>query len=140
MTTPTTANSLTPSVEPFDPRRFLGVILVAAGLNLVIFALAKMTDAAMTIDSPAYDTISWVMVGLSTFIPLTIAGLVTFFVSRRRPGFRHLAQLLGLGVALISIVGPFAVADDMGTALALAAMHLVVGAAWYLAVAAPSSR
>ncbi|GAA0842519.1 DUF6069 family protein [Streptosporangium amethystogenes subsp. fukuiense] len=51
-------------------------------------------------------------------------------LARRRPAVRTWASWGGLALALVSAATPFTVSSDTLTSLALAAMHLVVGAAW----------
>lgn len=123
------------AADPFSLVRLALVAVAAAIANALVFAVGSAAGASMSIDSPGYSQIALAMAVLATLIPLLLAGAVTWFIARRRPAFRRIAQWLGLAVALASIASPFFVAQDTATAFTLAAMHLVAGAAWFFGVA-----
>jgi hypothetical protein len=74
-----------------------------------------------------------VAVVLSTLIPLAVGLLVTGLVARRAP--RGVPAVRGLGVllAVASTASPLVADADGTTRAVLAAMHLVVGAAYWTA-------
>ncbi len=117
--------------RPFDPATFIGATAIATVLNLLIFWVGKSAGAAMTLESGAYDTITWTMVGSATLVALALGGMVTWIVSPRWPAFFRIALWGGLAVALVSLASPFLVADDIRTAVSLAAMHVVGATAWF---------
>lgn len=134
-TSPATPVGAAVAARPFGLGRHAIFAVAAAAANALVFTIGSGAGASMSIDSPGYSQITLVMSALATLAPLLIAGLVTWLIARKRPGFRRVAQWLGLAVAVLSIVSPFIVAIDMATAISLAAMHVFAGAAWFLGVA-----
>ncbi|PUB27674.1 hypothetical protein C8K30_104121 [Promicromonospora sp. AC04] len=126
--------------RPFRPAVLAGGTVLAAVVNLSAFWIATVAGAAMQVTTPGYQGISWPLVLVASIVPATAAGVVTWFVSRRRPGFRRWARGLGVGLALLSIVSPLFVASDPQTAIALAVMHLSVAAAWFIGLAPTRPR
>jgi hypothetical protein len=109
--------------------------VIAAAINLIIYAIGKAANASMTIASGAYSSINAVMVAAFTLVPILLAGFVTYLIARRRPAFRGWARWLGVGLAVLSIPSPLVLANDTRTGLTLAAMHIVAGTAWLIASA-----
>lgn len=137
--TPTTEARPSTKAGPFSLARLGLVAVIAAIANALVFVIGSAAGASMSIDSPAYSQITLVMATFATLAPLLIAGVVAWLIARKFPGFRRVAQWLGLAVALLSMISPFVVAQDTATAISLAAMHLVAGAAWFLGVARRSN-
>lgn len=119
--------------RPYSLTRLTVLALAAAAANALVFLIGSAAGASMRINSAGYSQITLLLSVLATLAPLLIAGIITKLIARKRPGFGRVAQWLGLGVALLSMVSPFIVAEDAATAFALAAMHVVVGAAWFFA-------
>lgn len=136
----TTTPAAAAGARPFRYGRLAIIAVIAAVANALVFAVGSAAAASMSIDSPAYSQITLVMSALATLVPLLLAGAVTWLIARRFPGFRRIAQWAGLAVALLSMISPFVVAQDTATAFALAAMHLVAGAAWFFGVASTGRR
>lgn len=109
--------------------RLLTATVIAVVADLLVFAAASAAGATWRIDAP-YD-INAVVVAVATAVPLLAAGAIVSVLARRRPAVRRWAAWAGLGLALVSAVMPFVVSSDASTSLALAAMHLIVGAAWF---------
>lgn len=126
--------------RPFGLGRLAIIAVAAAAANALVFVIGSAAGASMGIDSPAYSEITVVMSVFATLVPLLIAGAVTWLIARPWPTFHPIARWLGLAVALLSMASPFLVSQDAATAIALAAMHLVAGAAWFLALGAPRTR
>ncbi len=124
---------------PFRYARLAIVAAVAAVANALVFVIGEVAGASMSINSPAYSQITLVMSAIATLLPLLIAGGATWLIARRVPAFRRIARVLGLAVALLSMISPFVVAQDLVTAISLAAMHLVAAAAWFVGTA-PRTR
>jgi hypothetical protein len=88
----------------------------------------------MTVSTPAATIIGPSLVIVASIVPLSLAGIVTWLIARRRPAFRVLAARIVAVVAVLSAIAPFVMAVDFGTGLTLAVMHLVVGGAFQIAV------
>lgn len=121
--------------SPFSLGALVAAAVVAAVANAVIFAISAASGAVMSVESPSYAEITLVMVIAASLVPLLVAGGVTWLIARRFPGFRRVAQWLGLAVAVASIASPIVATSNTATVVALAAMHLVSGAAWFVALA-----
>lgn len=134
-TTPATAAGAAVAARPFRLGRHAIFAVAAAAANALVFTIGSGAGASMSIDSPGYSQITLALSIVATLAPLLIAGLVTWLIAGRRPGFRRIAQWLGLAVAVLSIISPFIVAMDTATAVSLAAMHVFAGAAWFFGVA-----
>ncbi|WP_045746877.1 DUF6069 family protein [Actinoplanes rectilineatus] len=117
-----------------DPLR-IGVATVAAVVaNLAIFWIADAAGASLEIDAP-YDLTAFAVI-LSTAVPLLLASAVVLYVLVPRfPAAHRWLAWGGAAFALVTAAMPFTVAEDTGTAVALALMHVAVGAAWLFAVA-----
>lgn len=135
--TPAASAGTAERTHPFALGRLVVVAVIAAAVNAAVFGIGSAAGASMTIDSPAYSQITLVMTVVATLVPLLLAGVVTWAISRKSPGFRRVALWLGLAVALLSIVSPFVVGNDAATIASLVAMHLVAAAAWGVSVAGP---
>jgi len=131
----TTATIPTTRSSPFSRRRLLAVAVIAAVVNVVAFLIGSAAGATMTVSSPQEMQIPVVVVIVATLVPLLLAGIVTWLIAKRVPAFRTVARWVGTIVALISVVEPFLVTDDTTTAVSLAVMHIVGGAAWFVALA-----
>ncbi|GAA2213826.1 hypothetical protein GCM10009850_092890 [Nonomuraea monospora] len=112
------------------PVRLLIATAAAVVANLVIFAAASPVGATWQIEAP-YD-ITPVVVGGASAVPLLVGGVIVPVLARWHAVLRAWIVWGGLGLALVSAVSPFAVSDDLPTSVALAVMHLVVGAAWVI--------
>lgn len=119
------------TTTPFHLRRHAALALGATAANAVVHVAGSALGASMHIDSPAYDTITLPLTIGATAVPLLLAGLAAWLVARPMPVVRPVTRWAGLVVAALSIASPFVVADDLATALSLATMHVVAGAAWF---------
>ena len=130
----TTATTRTTRSSPFSRRRLLVVAVIAAVLNVVVFVIGSAAGGSMTVTSPQEMQIPFVVVIVATLVPLLIAGLITWSISKRASTFRSFARWAGTIVALVSVIEPFLVTEDSTTAVTLAVMHIVGGAAWFVAL------
>lgn len=119
------------TTAPFRLRRHTLLALGATAANAAVHLAGSALGASMHIDSPAYDTITLPLTIGATAVPLLLAGLAAWLLAHPLPVVRPVARWAGLVVAVLSIASPFVVADDLATALSLAAMHVVAGAAWF---------
>lgn len=139
-TTATTSASTIPATRPFSPSRFAITAGVAAILNLITYGTVSAAGASMIVTAPTVQEIPPVLTVIATLVPMAIAGLVTWFVARRRPGFRRFAAWSGLAVGILTAASPMASAGDAATGMALGFMHVVVGVAWFVAVRSSPSK
>jgi hypothetical protein len=126
MTSVLTSTRLTPPIWA----RALLAGAAAAAINLVVFAVASAAGASMVITAPQQMTIPWVAVIFASVAPLAIAGVVTWALARRWPRIRVPFAWAGLVVAALSSLAVLS-AGDVTTAIALAAMHVITGVAWF---------
>jgi len=119
--------------RPFAPGRFASAVAIALVVNAVVFWVGSAAGASMIVTQPASTQVTVVVVVIATVAPLVLAGVATWFIALRKPRFRAVASWLGLALAVASAPGPLLVAADLSTGLALGAMHLVAGAAWFIA-------
>lgn len=107
--------------------------VIAAALNLSVFAIATSAGASMEMTAPQQMTIAWPAVIGASILPLAVAGVVTWLLARRWPRVRTVFAWLGLAVAVLSSLAVLS-AGDVPTAIALGAMHVLTGAAWAVAL------
>ncbi|MEV7526217.1 DUF6069 family protein [Streptomyces sp. NPDC091371] len=102
----------------------------AAAVNLLIFAIAKLADASLTVvNGPDEHPITLGGVIGSSVIPLVIGTGAALLLSLWKPVFLRIAQYVGGGLALLSVAGPLSSDADGGTVAALSLMHLTLGLA-----------
>ena len=111
--------------------RTAGATAAALAANLLLFGVATVLGVSFRVSSP--EPITVLTVGLFTVVPLALAALVVRIVEGRRPGFQRVAAWAGAAFAIVTVAGSITAAGDYATASTLAAMHLVVGAAWFTA-------
>lgn len=129
-----TQHAVAARVSPFDRRRFAVAVLVAAVMNAAVYTIGRGFGGSMIVTSPNSLEISVLVVLVATIVPLTLAGVATWFIARRRPGIRRWAAWIGAAVAILSAPSPLLVAADPATGIALAVMHVVAGIAWFIAL------
>lgn len=122
---------------PITPGRVVIGSLSALVVNLAIFAIA--TSAGVSFDMASSQPTNAYVVAAASLLPIVIGAAVVTLVARRRPGFRRFASWAGLAFAIVTCAGSFGASGDVPTALALSAMHVVVGLTWFLTVK-PSGR
>jgi hypothetical protein len=103
--------------------------VLAAAVNLVIYAIARAADAALVIrqEGSADHGITAAGVVFSSTVPLLAGTALAVLLALAWRGFLRLAQVLGGGFGIVSAVGPLTGAPDTGTKIGLALMHVVVG-------------
>lgn len=128
-----TAGNAKPSTAS-DPLR-IGLATVAAVIvNVLILLIGDAAGASLEIDAP-YDLNAFAVI-LSTAVPLLAASAVVVYVLvPRYPAAHRWLAWGGAAFALLTAAMPFTVAEDTGTAVTLALMHVAAGAAWLVAVA-----
>ena len=115
---------------------------LATVINLLILLAARAADASLVLREPgaADHPITAGGVIFSSVVPMTGGILLATLLARRWPGVLRLAQLVGGGLALLTVAGPLTSGTDGVTRTALVAMHLVVGVTVVLALEAIRRR
>ena len=124
------------AMSPLWQRAGLGA-LIAVLLNITIFAIGRGADASFRVEfgngaKPMQVGIGNVM--LSSALPLAVASGVTAAVASRTARFVSTLQLAAIVITLASLAIPLGADTDTLTKVSLAAMHVVVGCAYVLAV------
>lgn len=106
-----------------------GIALVG---NLLLLGIAAIADVDLTVRSGGtVMEIGVLAVAASTLLALVIGGLVTVLAARRSPRAPGLLAWVGLAVAVVSLAAPLNADATVGTRVALSAMHLLAGFAWW---------
>lgn len=138
--TETTVSPVTTRRGGVGLRRLLISVGVAVALNLAVLAVLALVGADLDVVVPAGPgaiTIDAVAVIVSTAVPLLVAGLIAYAITRRFPGLRRWAAWAGLALAVASLIAPLSLEADGATRAGLAVMHIVAGVAWFVALIAP---
>lgn len=104
----------------------------ALGANLLVFGVGTAAGATWEIAAP--EPVNALMVVVSTLLPFLLAGALTWLVARRFPVAPRWFAWAGLVVGVVSAPVGFLASSDVTTGASLAAMHLVAGVSWFLAV------
>lgn len=116
----------------------------ALGVNLGLLAVGSATGASFAVPDRARPgelmQIGPVPVALSTVLPLVVGFAAAALVARRWPGARRVLAVVAVVVTLASLATPLTADTDAGTRLLLAAMHLVVGAAYLAGLRESAAR
>lgn len=107
----------------------LGVV-AATVVNLLILVIGRAAGASFeVIDAGAVHPVNAGGVITSSVAPMAIGTVLAVLLGLWWPGFVRLAQVVGAGLALLTVAGPLMSDTDTGTQVALSAMHVVVGVA-----------
>ncbi len=136
--------TMNPSEAPSSPARRVqlwrsGLIAmgVATTVNLLLFAASSIAEVSFLIRlsgavDPSAVTVAHVV--LMTMIPFVIGlAVAAVLLGRTRHDLRTVA-MVGAGIALLSLAGPLTVETDTAAIVILAAMHLVTGVAFVVAL------
>ncbi len=105
--------------------------------NLLILLAGRAAGASFEfVDRGTLHVITAVGVITATVPPLVVGTLLAALLGLWWPGFIRLAQVIGGGLALLTVAGPLMTDADSGTRLALAMMHVVLGVAVVLSLEA----
>ena len=105
--------------------------LIATISNLVIFGIGSFAGSAWLAGGL---TIAWFMIIGASVVPLFVGAGVTALLGL---GWKNAAKVMawvGLVFAVVTVPSPFLATPEIGTAIALASMHIVVGIAWFLSL------
>lgn len=130
--TSATSNSVTrlrPAV--LDWWQALGLAAVGATVvNLGVLGVAALAGASLELtDRGAVHAITAGGVIFSSVVPLLVGAALAVLLARWWAPVLRAAQVVGGGLALVSVAGPLLADTDGGTRAALALMHIVVGVA-----------
>ena len=134
----TTATFRTTAPTALGALRVGGIVLAVSVIaNLLVLAIGRLAGAEMDVVRAGTTEpveVGAFMVLFMTVLPLALGTLALAIVSRwGERGWQVLAWF-GLGLGVLTVFMPFTVQASTGTALTLAAMHLVVGAVWFGAI------
>lgn len=116
----------------FPLRRYFVIVAIAVAVNVILYFIGSAVGAAMSVTMAGGQDIGWPEAIIATAVPLALAGTVVWLISRRWPRVLPFVRVIGLVVAAASAAVPAFVAVDPASAVTLAAMHLVAGAAWFV--------
>ena len=125
------------------PLRVLIAIAASIALSLVAFGLATMAGATMLVTTPAAPAPIQIIPGqlvVSLALPMLIVGSLVWWLGRARPAIVRWAAWAGLAVGVLTAASPFSATSNMATAVGLSAMHVIAGAAWFVALLARPRR
>lgn len=126
-----TSSAATAAARPVNLVRLgLGTI-VAVVANLAVFAIASGAGASWSANG---QSVNAALVVIATVIPMAIGGVITALLARRWAGAATVMAWVGLAFAVVSAPAPLFASDDDATKWALAAMHVVTGVAWFVAI------
>lgn len=115
-----------------DARRWGAFTVGALLANLACYAVASVAGATWAVDAPV--AIGPLPIAGTTLLAMGVGALVATRLVRRNARYRSVAAWGGLAFALLTTPSPFFASSDATSSLALAAMHVVTGAAWFLAL------
>lgn len=141
-TTPTTPR--TPTRSPSRPglpwwvAALLGA-LVAAIANVTIWSVARLSGSPVALqDNGAPYPIAVESVAVMSVVPMIVGIGIAALIARWWVGILRVAQVVGSLLAVVTLGGVFS--GDIGTALALTAMHLTSAVVVVLALEAVRNR
>lgn len=120
-----------------DPRVLAVGAVAAIVLNLVTYAIGSAAGATWIVNG---QSITWVMVVLATVVAMAVGGAITYLLTRRWAHAASVMAWVGLAFAVVSAPAPLLSSDDASTGVALAAMHVLTGIVWFVAVRPRPSR
>lgn len=119
---------------PFNYAQVLIAAFGAAVLSAFVYFVGEAAGASMDFSGGLFTHLDFIEVIRFSVLPILVLGLLTWVIGRAKPGFCRVAQWAGVAVVVLAIINPILFAADWATGIALAVMHLIVGASWYLAV------
>lgn len=134
---PTTAASQTRTAQ-VSARRVAIATAAATLANLVVFGIGTAGGATWQAGQPY--PIGWSMVLVASIVPMVLAALVTGLIARRRPGVLTGFAWAGLVFAGLGAPMGYLMGRDLPTGLALGAMHVISGIAWFWAIKPHTAR
>lgn len=110
---------------------------VSVAVNAAVYAAGRAAGVDFVVTSGAEElTVPYGQIALMSFVPVVVGGFVLRIAWRRA----RLVEAVAVIVTVLSLGGPLTMASDAGTGLTLAAMHLVVAAAFLVAAEQAGGR
>ncbi|WP_313810479.1 DUF6069 family protein [Glutamicibacter sp.] len=119
------------------PFNYVQVLIAAFGamsLSVLTFFIAEAAGASMQFSGGAFANLDFIHIIRFTVFPFAILGFLTYVIGKSHPGICRVAQWVGVAVVAVSMVAQFFFAEDLGSAIAVAIMHVIVGVSWFIAV------
>ncbi|MGE3286986.1 MAG: DUF6069 family protein [Pseudonocardia sp.] len=112
--------------------------VLACELVLLVGRAAQASFVLTVPGAPPHAVTAWDVVVAATTLPVGVLVAATF--ARWRRWFLRVGQVVGAALGLLSALGPLTGPTDSGTRLALALMHVLVGAGAVVALGAIGRR
>jgi hypothetical protein len=106
-----------------------GAALIA---NLALFLVGNVNGATWNVGLPF--TIGLPMVAGATVFPMLLGSQVVQVLGKRKPSIIKMAAWLVLVFSIAGSPSGWIASNDLATGLALGAMHVVVGLAWFISI------
>lgn len=103
---------------------------IAASLGLLVVARAAGADLVVQPQGQAAMEVGPLMIVVVIVSAVLVGSLLLVLARRSAPRSWHRLAWAGFALGLVTVVAPFTVQAETGTALALASMHVVTGTAW----------
>jgi hypothetical protein len=105
---------------------------VALLANIVIYLIGSAASATWQVGLPT--TVTLLMVALATAVPMLLGALAVGLISKRWPGVIGLASWVVLVFSIAGAPSGYISSQNAATGVALGAMHVVVGLAWFVSI------
>jgi hypothetical protein len=105
---------------------------IALLTNIVIYLIGSSASATWQVGLPT--TVSLPLVAIATAVPMLLGGLTVGLISKRWPGVIGLSSWAVLIFSIAGAPSGYISSQDAATGVALGAMHLVVGFAWFVSI------
>ena len=106
-----------------------GIALIA---NMGLFLIGNASGATWNAGLPF--AVGLPMVAAATILPMLLGGQIVRLLGKWKPVFIKLAAWLGLVFSIAGSPSGWLASNDVPTGLALGAMHVVVGIAWFFSI------
>lgn len=119
------------------PFNYVQVVIAAFGamaLSVLTFFIAEAAGASMHFSGGFFAHIDFIHIVRFTVFPIVLLGFLTYVIGKSHPGICRIAQWAGVALVAVSLVVQFFFAQDAGSAIAVAVMHVIFGASWFIAV------
>lgn len=136
---PVASTTITPAAAPLlSGAGWVGLTSIAVTLtaNLGVLGVAQLAGADMAVQRSQTEqfTVGPGSVAMMTVAPLLIATILLLPLHRWGPKAWHGLAWTGLLIGVVTVVMPLTSTAAVGSAAALALMHLVVGVVWFITV------
>lgn len=116
-------------------RSALRVAVIAVAVNLVVWLVGWAADADFRVTMGGQTiTVTPIHVLATTLIALALGLLAAILVRRWGPVALRTLAVVGAAVGVVSAGAPLQADTDTSTAVALAAMHVLTGLIWLIAL------